>query len=94
VLEGSWTHLFLSLNATPVVLVDVGRSLASASSKSTRSSSKKKECVDCERASGSASDSNAKGSGFEPRQGQGFLSLYETPELLGAGDSHVLRMRR
>jgi hypothetical protein len=37
---------------------------------------------------------NARGSGFEPRQGQGFSSSYETPELLGAGDSHVLRMRR
>jgi hypothetical protein len=44
--------------------------------------------------SGSASDSNVKGSGFELRQGQGFLSSYETPEILGAGDSHVLRMRR
>jgi hypothetical protein len=33
--------------------------------------------------SGSASDSNAKGSGFEPRQGQGFSSSYETPEILG-----------
>jgi hypothetical protein len=50
-----------------------------------------------ERASGavvSASDSNARGSGFQPRQGQGFSSSYETPKLLGAGDSHVLRMRR
>jgi hypothetical protein len=44
--------------------------------------------------SGSASDSNAKGSGFEPRQGKGFSSSYETPEILGAGDFHVLRMRR
>jgi hypothetical protein len=44
--------------------------------------------------SGSASDSNAKGSGFEPRKGQGFSSSYEMPEILGAGDSHVLRMRR
>jgi hypothetical protein len=44
--------------------------------------------------SDSASDSNAKGSGFESRQGQGFSSSYETPEILGAGDSHVLRMRR
>jgi hypothetical protein len=24
--------------------------------------------------------------------GEGFSSSYETPELLGAGDSHVLRM--
>jgi hypothetical protein len=38
--------------------------------------------------SGTTSVSNAKGSGFEPRQGQGFSSSYETPELLGAGDSH------
>jgi hypothetical protein len=44
--------------------------------------------------SGSASDRNAKGSEFEPRQGQGFSSSYETPELLGAGDSHILWMRR
>jgi hypothetical protein len=44
--------------------------------------------------SGNVSHSNAKGSGFEPRQGQGFSSSYETPEILGAGDSHVLRMRR
>jgi hypothetical protein len=44
--------------------------------------------------SGSASDSNAKGSGFEARQGQGFSSSYETPELLGAGDSHVHWMRQ
>jgi hypothetical protein len=44
--------------------------------------------------SGSASDSNTKGLGFEPRQGQGFSSSYVTPEILGAGDSHVLRMRR
>jgi hypothetical protein len=41
----------------------------------------------------SASDSNAKGTGFETRQGQGFSSSYEMPEILGAGDSHVLRMR-
>jgi hypothetical protein len=27
----------------------------------------------------------AKGSGFEPRQGQGCSSSYETPEILGAG---------
>jgi hypothetical protein len=39
-------------------------------------------------------EDNAKGSGFEARQGQGFSRLYETPEILGAGDSHVLRMRR
>jgi hypothetical protein len=44
--------------------------------------------------SGSASDCNAKGSGLAARQGQEFSSSYETPELLGAGDSHVLRMRR
>jgi hypothetical protein len=44
--------------------------------------------------SGSVSVSNARGSGFEPRQEKGFSSSYETPELLGAGDSHVLRMRR
>jgi hypothetical protein len=44
--------------------------------------------------SGSASVSNARSSGYEPRQGQEFSSSYETPELLGAGDSHVLRMRR
>jgi hypothetical protein len=35
-----------------------------------------------------------KGSGFEPRQGQGFSSSYETPKIPGAGDSHVFRMRR
>jgi hypothetical protein len=39
-------------------------------------------------------DSSAKGSGFAARQGQEFSSLYEMPELLRAGDSHVLRMRR
>jgi hypothetical protein len=39
------------------------------------------------------SDSNAKGSGFGACQGQEFSRSYETPELLGAGDSHVLRMR-
>jgi hypothetical protein len=44
--------------------------------------------------SGSASVSNVRGLGFEARQGQGFSSSYETPELLGAGDSHILRMRR
>jgi hypothetical protein len=32
--------------------------------------------------------------GSSPVRGQGFSSSYETPELLGAGDSHVLRMRR
>jgi hypothetical protein len=42
----------------------------------------------------SASDSNAKGTGFETRQGQGFSSSYETPEILGAGDSNVLQLRR
>jgi hypothetical protein len=44
----------------------------------------------------SASDSNAKGSGFAARQEQEFSSSYETPESLGAEDSraHVLRMRR
>jgi hypothetical protein len=36
----------------------------------------------------------SRSSGFEPRQGQGFSSSYETPKLLGAGDFHVLRMRR
>jgi hypothetical protein len=44
--------------------------------------------------SGSTSVSNARDLGFEPRQGQGFSSPYEMPELLGAGDSQVLWMRR
>jgi hypothetical protein len=36
--------------------------------------------------------SNARGSGFEPRQEQEFLLLYETLKLLGAGTlSHVKR---
>jgi hypothetical protein len=55
-------------------------------------------CLHCQRESqwhsGSASVSNARGLGFKPRQGQRFSNSYETPELLGAGDSHVLRMRR
>jgi hypothetical protein len=37
--------------------------------------------------SGSASVSNARGSGFEPCQGQGFSSSYETPKFPGGGDS-------
>jgi hypothetical protein len=32
--------------------------------------------------------------GSSPVRDKDFSSSYETPEILGAGDSHVLRMRR
>jgi hypothetical protein len=41
----------------------------------------------------SASVSNARGSGFEPVRDKDFRVCMRRPKLLGAGDSHVLRMR-
>jgi hypothetical protein len=38
--------------------------------------------------------SNARGLRLEPPQGQGISSSYETPKLVGAGDSNVLQMRQ
>jgi hypothetical protein len=60
--------------------------------KSTQSQIQSKQIKASRWRSGRASVSNTRGSGFGPRQRQGFSSSYETPELLGAGNSHVLWM--